>query len=152
LPGFGNQRGGIAYPVLGRTGLRGTSASFSPVDDRDLHRSRSLHSFFNQRNEWLVFDAHLRPPAEFLTFLSGLYGLAGEGKVYRAGTPKNPIALLRLLAFGDIWMPGLPVLIQRGLFRAGGWLSKATQLEGRLLDYRRLLLQEATAAAQEVRP
>lgn len=111
-----------------------------------------LHSFSNPRKEWLVFEAHLRPPAGFLTFLLGLYGLAGAGKVDAAGTPKNPLALLRLLTFGDIWLPGVPVALQRGLFRAVGWLSKSLHLEGQLLEYRTVLMREACEVNQEVRP
>lgn len=104
-----------------------------------------LHSFSNPHFEWLVFEAHLHSPADFLTFLLGLYGLASAGKVDRQGTPRNPVALLRLLAFGDVWLPGLPVILQRGLFHAVGRLSRWMALEEELTGYRSALLQAATA-------
>lgn len=106
-----------------------------------------LHSFSNRHSERLVFEAHLQPPARFLNFVLGLYGLASAGKVNRQGMPRNPIALLRLLAFGDVWLPGLPLVLQRGIFNAAGRLSRWMALEEQLLGYGSALLHAARADA-----
>lgn len=95
----------------------------------------TTHAFENAGAEWLVFDL-TADCAAFGDFFRCLFGLAQAGEVHADGTPKNPLAMLRILAFSDIWLPAVPVTVQKLVFAAASWLSARTVVEGRLAAYR----------------
>ena len=85
----------------------GESASVPPY---------TVHRFWNATDEDTVFEAEVRPAGGFEFFMRASFGLARDGKTTDDGVPRNPFELGLLMRPADIYLPGLPVALQRTIF------------------------------------
>jgi mannose-6-phosphate isomerase-like protein (cupin superfamily) len=85
----------------------GESASVPPY---------TVHRFWNATDEDTVFEAEVRPAGGFEFFMRASFGLARDGKTTKDGVPRNPFELGLLMRPADVYLPGLPVALQRAIF------------------------------------
>ena len=95
--------GSDSHLVLGP----GESASVPPY---------TVHRFWNATDKDTVFEAEVRPAGGFEFFMRASFGLAHDGKTTEEGTPRNPFELGLLMRPVDVYLPGLPVALQRTIF------------------------------------
>jgi mannose-6-phosphate isomerase-like protein (cupin superfamily) len=81
-------------------------------------RPRTVHGFRNASAAPAVLRCTVAPGAEFEQFLRGMQAAAEAGRTNAAGLPRDPRRLARLLLDADFHFPGLPMTLQRALFRA----------------------------------
>ncbi|MDP8951532.1 MAG: cupin domain-containing protein [Actinomycetota bacterium] len=87
----------------------GDSASVPPY---------TVHRFWNPTDEETVFEAEVRPAGGFEAFMRTSFGLARDGRTSRGGMPRNPMELGLLMQPADVYLPGLPVPVQKAVFGA----------------------------------
>lgn len=91
--------------------------------DTVIVRPNTVHGFRNASDAPAVLRCTVTPGAEFEQFLSGMQAAAEAGQTNAAGLPRDPRRLARLLLKADFHFPGLPMALQRKLFRALAALS-----------------------------
>ncbi len=101
----------------------------------------TVHRFCNGTDEETVFEAEVRPPGGFEVFMRASFGLVRDGRTSR-GVPHNPLELGLLMQPADVFLPGLPVPVQKAVF---GVLASAA----RHLGYETRFLQYADPDARE---
>lgn len=87
-------------------------------------RPDTIHGFCNRSGAPAALRCAVTPGAGFERFLRGMQAAAEAGRVNAAGLPRDPRLLARLLLDADFHFPGLPMAMQRALFR--GLASIAT--------------------------
>lgn len=86
-----------------------------------------VHRFFNKSSEHPVkFRVTIEPARHFEATLRIAYGLAADGKTNKKGMP-HIWHLAIILQKGESYLPGLPLVIQRGLF---GVLARIARMKG----------------------
>ncbi|MEW9051569.1 MAG: cupin domain-containing protein [Neobacillus sp.] len=93
----------------------------------------SLHKFYNPNKEPILFHCKIVPARSFEKTLRIAYGLANDQKVNSKGIPKNVLALAVLFHSGESYVPGIPIMIQKGLFGMLYYLAKFMGIEDRLV-------------------
>jgi quercetin dioxygenase-like cupin family protein len=81
-------------------------------------RPGTVHGFRNASDAPAVLRCTVTPGAGFERFLRGMQAAAEARRTNAAGLPRDPRRLARLLLDADFHFPGLPMPLQRGLFRA----------------------------------
>ena len=93
------------------------------------------HRFFSESDEPITFLVTVLEPGRLEDTLRILYGLAGDGKVRKGGTPKNPLVIAIVSQWGDIYLASLPVWLQIALFKPLAALARAMGYEKKLGVY-----------------
>jgi mannose-6-phosphate isomerase-like protein (cupin superfamily) len=78
---------------------------------------RQLHTFANNGNAPVRFRIETRPPGGVVAAFQLAFAVANAGGAAKDGLPKNPLIRLRFLRLTQGFVPGLPLWLQRGLFR-----------------------------------
>jgi len=78
-----------------------------------------LHSFWNETNEEVIFEAEIYPPKNIEKGLRLTYQLSQEGKISKKNIPYNPFYTLILMDYFDSYFAFVPWKLQRFLFRQG---------------------------------
>lgn len=81
-------------------------------------RPKTEHGFRNASGAPAVLLCTVTPGVGFEQFLRGMQAAAEAGRTNAAGLPRDPRRLARLLLDADFHFPGLPMSLQRALFRA----------------------------------
>jgi quercetin dioxygenase-like cupin family protein len=76
----------------------------------------SRHRFANDTDRPVTFVAKISPARQFEETIRIVYGMAREGKVNKAGLPKNPLQLGLLFEIGGTYPAAMPLWLQRVLF------------------------------------
>lgn len=76
----------------------------------------SRHRFANDTDRPIIFVAKITPARQFEETIRIAYGLASEGKVNKAGLPKNLLQLALLFAIGGTYPAAMPLWLQRAIF------------------------------------
>ncbi len=122
-------RGGEPPVVL----APGESASVPPY---------TVHRFWNGTDEETVFEAEVRPSGEFEAFMRASFGLARDGRTNRGGVPRNPLDLGLLMQPADVFLPGLPVPVQKAVFGALASAARRLGYETRFDRYADSVVRE----------
>lgn len=78
----------------------------------------SLHRFYNPSDkDPIIFRTYIRPARNFEKTLRIGYGLVNDGKVNKKGVPKNIWHLALLLHYGESYLPGIHLILQKIIFR-----------------------------------
>jgi len=83
-----------------------------------------LHSFWNETDQPVVFEAEIFPPKNIEKGLRLTYKLSQEGKINKRNIPNNPFYTLILMDYFDSYFDFIPWKLQRFLFRQGANLAK----------------------------
>ncbi len=86
-------------------------------------RPNTIHGFRNGSTAPVLLRCTVTPGAGFEQFLRGMQAVAVSGRATAAGLPRDPRRLARLLLAADFHFPGLPMGLQRWLFRLLAALS-----------------------------
>jgi len=81
-------------------------------------RPNAIHGFRNASGAPAVLRCTVTPGEGFEKFLRGIQAAAEAGQTNAAGLPRDPRRLARLLLDADFHFPGIPMALQRTLFRA----------------------------------
>ena len=76
------------------------------------------HRFWNATDEPTVFEAEIRPAANFEKAIRVADGMARDGRTNAKGVPKNLFELALLYELADSYLTGMPLFLQRGIFGA----------------------------------
>ncbi|MER2998985.1 cupin domain-containing protein [Pontibacter populi] len=77
----------------------------------------SLHRFYNpSQTETILFKVYIRPARNFEKTLRIAYGLVNDGKVNRKGIPKSIWHMALLFHYGESYLPGIPLFLQKRVF------------------------------------
>lgn len=115
-------------PIEGVLGIEldGTHLQVFP-GQKAIAPSNSLHRFYNpSEQETILFRTYIRPARNFEKTLRIGYGLVNDGKVNKNGVPGNIWHLALLLHYGESYLPGIPLFLQKKVFRV--LASTATKL------------------------
>lgn len=88
-----------------------------PGDAPALAPKRVHHRFFNPGTTPIRFRCVVRPSRRFEDMLRIVYGLAHDGLMNKKGLPKNLLTLAICYEIGESYVPGMPLWLQRGIFR-----------------------------------
>lgn len=94
----------------------------------------TVHRFCNGTDEETVFEAEVRPPGGFEVFMRASFGLVRDGRTSR-GVPHNPLELGLLMQPADVFLPGLPVPVQKAVFGVLASAARHLGYETRFLRY-----------------
>ena len=86
------------------------------------------HTFWNAGDGELHHTVELRPALQSEGFFETVFGLQRDGKLV-AGRPPNPLMMAPVIVEYENWLAGLPVPVQKALFKPLAFL-------GGLLGYR----------------
>jgi quercetin dioxygenase-like cupin family protein len=86
------------------------------VGDSAFVPKMAHHRFYNVTDNYATAMVELRPARNFEKSLRIAYGLARDGKTNEKSLPKNIWHLALLFQLGEGYIPGLPLLVQRGIF------------------------------------
>lgn len=81
-------------------------------------RPNTIHGFRNASRARAVLRCTVTPGAGFEQFLRGMQAAAEAGHTNAAGLPRDTRRLARLLLDADFHFPGIPMALQRMLYRA----------------------------------
>ena len=85
------------------------------------------HHARNETDEPVSFVVTVAPPRHYEAALRATCGLARDGRTTKDGVPRNPFELAQVALLAESYLVGVPVPLQRGLFRAlaalGRWLG-----------------------------
>jgi mannose-6-phosphate isomerase-like protein (cupin superfamily) len=76
----------------------------------------TVHRFWNSSPEPVVFEAEIRPASNFEKTLRAQFGLAEDGRTNDKAIPKNIFELALIYELAESYVPGLPLLLQKGIF------------------------------------
>jgi mannose-6-phosphate isomerase-like protein (cupin superfamily) len=85
---------------------------------------RTLHQFWNSSDELVVFTDEVRPGWRYEASMRVFYGLARDGKVNKAGVPTNLWEIALVTQLSESYFPGIPILVQQGLFSLLGTIAQ----------------------------
>ncbi len=85
---------------------------------------RTLHQFWNSRDEPVVFTDEVRPGWRYEATMRVFYGLARDGKVNKTGFPTNFWEIVLVTQLSESYFPGIPLILQQGLFGLLGTIAK----------------------------
>lgn len=89
-------------------------------------RPNKVHGFHNASAAPALVRCTVIPGAGFERLLRGMQPAAEAGRSMAAGLPRDPRRLARLLLDADFHFPGLPMALQRTVFRLFAALAPAT--------------------------
>lgn len=78
---------------------------------------KTIHGFRNASGAPAVLRCTITPGSAFERFLRDMQAAAEGGHTTTAGLPRDPRRLAQLLLYADFHFPGLPMALQRALFR-----------------------------------
>lgn len=85
------------------------------------------HRFWNATDEPTVFEAEIRPAANFEKAIRAGDGMARDGKTNEKGVPKNLFELALAYELAESYLTGMPLFLQKGIF---GALAKIARKRG----------------------
>jgi mannose-6-phosphate isomerase-like protein (cupin superfamily) len=88
---------------------------------------KAVHSFWNSSPEPVRFTVEIRPARHFEEALRTGFGLARDGRMNNKGIPTNIWELALIFELSESFLPGMPLLLQRGIF---GVLAKIARWKG----------------------
>lgn len=91
----------------------------TPNDEKVIVEKFTLHSFWNEQNEEVRFEAEIYPPKNIEKGLRLTYELSQQGKINKRNIPYNPFYTLILMDYFDSYFWFTPWKLQRFLFRQG---------------------------------
>ena len=91
----------------------------TPDDPKVTVEKFVLHSFWNERDEEVSFEAEIFPPKNIERGIRLTYQLAKEGKINKKNIPYNPFYTLVLMDYFDSYFAFIPWKLQKFLFRQG---------------------------------
>lgn len=94
--------------------------------------SRTVHTFRNASATPVTFRTEISSGRGFERFIRGWYGLAIDGRSGERGAPRGVLDMVVLIDEGDVNVPGVPLILQRGLRRALRWLARLAGAEARV--------------------
>ncbi|MBB6612662.1 cupin domain-containing protein [Pontibacter sp. Tf4] len=84
----------------------------------------SLHRFYNPSpTETILFRTYIRPARNFEKTLRIAYGLVNDGKTNNKGIPASIWHMALLFTYGESYLPGIPLLLQKKIFGFLAWLA-----------------------------
>lgn len=92
----------------------------------------TVHTFRNASDAPVSFLTEIVGGRGFERFIRGWYGVAIDGRSDRHGAPRSLLDAVVLLDEGDVNVPGVPRILQRGLRRALRWLARVLGAERRV--------------------
>ncbi|MEM9544663.1 MAG: cupin domain-containing protein [Bacteroidota bacterium] len=98
--------------------------TLGPHDKKVIVNKFVLHSFWNEQEEPVVFEAEIYPPKNIEKGLRLSYKLSQEGKVNKKNIPFNLFYTLVLMSYFDSYFAFIPWRIQRFLFQQGAKFAK----------------------------
>lgn len=90
------------------------------------------HGFRNASNREVQYVVTADPGAQLERFLRTMTALTNDGRTWRGGMPRNPLALAAALNEVDMVLVGPPVLVQRALIRSLAVLASVLGLRNPL--------------------
>ena len=93
-------------------------------DDKVIVEPFTLHSFWNESDKEISFQAEIYPPVNIEKGIRLTYKLAEEGKVNKRNIPYNPMYSLILMEYFDSYFAVIPWKLQRLLFRSGAKFAR----------------------------
>jgi len=93
----------------------------------------SIHRFYNDSAEPVVFLTTVRPARYFEYFLRLSYGLARDGKVRSSGIPKSLWHAAVFFRWGETYMPNVPLAAQKAIFGALYRMARMLNVEKKLM-------------------
>ena len=94
-----------------------------PGDKKVIVEKFMLHSFWNEQDVPVKFQAEIYPPVNIEKGLRLSYKLAQDGKINSRNIPSNPFHSFILMDYFDAYFPWFPWKIQKWLFRMGSNLA-----------------------------
>lgn len=97
-----------------------------------------VHGFWNHTDQFVSFNAQIRPAGTFERFIRCGYGLDTDGRsfympILKQYLPKNILLLGTLFEFGEFYVPYIPRFLQKAIFgilaRLSEWTGSAKTLE-----------------------
>ncbi|MGH1363678.1 MAG: cupin domain-containing protein [Calditrichia bacterium] len=95
-----------------------------PDDDMVVVDKFVLHSFWNETDEEVRFEAEIYPPINIEKGLRLTYKLSQEGKINKNNIPTNPFHTLILMNDFDSYFAIIPWKIQKFMFAQGANLAR----------------------------
>jgi quercetin dioxygenase-like cupin family protein len=96
----------------------------------------SHHRFANDTDRPVTFVAKITPAHRFEETIRIAYGMARDGKVNKAGLPKNPLQLALLFEIGGTYPAAMPLWLQRAIFTPLIKLARWRKIERTFDKYR----------------
>lgn len=94
-----------------------------------------LHTFANESGTPAVIRIETKPAGGVVRAFQIAYGVANEGGSARDGLPRNPIVRLVFIRTSEGFLPRVPVIVQKAVFRAADFVAQLTGIEKRLTRY-----------------
>lgn len=85
--------------------------------DKRLVPLYTPHTFSNNHDEPVTFRVRLTPPSQFEESVRIHYGLMDDGLTDKKGNPKTLAHTALILSMQNTWIVGLPIWLQRFLFK-----------------------------------
>ncbi len=95
-----------------------------PGDEKVVVDKFVLHSFWNETDEAVIFEAEIYPPKNIEKGLRLTYQLSQEGKINKNNIPYNPFYTLILMDYFDSYFAVIPWKFQKFLFHQGANFAK----------------------------
>ena len=102
----------------------------SANDDKIVVEKFTLHSFWNDTDEEVKFQAEIYPPKNIERGLRLTYALSEKGKINKRNIPYNPFHTFILMEYFDAYFAYVPWKLQRFFFRMGAGLSRLFGYKG----------------------
>ncbi len=93
------------------------------------------HRFFSDSSQPTTFRVTVLEPGRLEDGLRILYGLARDGKVTKKGIPKDPLVVALGSQWSDMYLAGMPIWLQQGLFKPLAALARSRGYEKKLDRY-----------------
>ncbi|RTE11734.1 cupin domain-containing protein [Paenibacillus whitsoniae] len=93
----------------------------------------SIHRFYNDSTEPVVFLTTVRPARYFEYFLRLSYGLARDGKLRSNGIPKSLLDAAVFFHWGETYMPNVSLKVQKAIFGTLYRIARMLNVEKKLM-------------------
>jgi len=94
-----------------------------------------LHRFVNDRDEPVTFTVEARPAGGLVKAFQLAYAVANESGEGKDGLPANFLVKLYFVKLSKGYLPGIPLLLQKLLFKAAIFILRITGKKQRLDRY-----------------
>lgn len=89
---------------------------------------RQPHRFANEHDAPVIFTIETKPAGGVVKAFQLAYGIANDGGAALDGLPKNPIARLVFVKTAQGYLPGIPLALQRIVFRCAALMARVAGL------------------------
>jgi hypothetical protein len=102
---------------------------------------KTAHRFWNSSSKPAVFEVEIRPARNFEKSLRAQFGLVAAGKTTTRAIPKNVLDLALIYELSESYIAGVPLVLQRDVFRALAKIARWTGTTPNSLGTRALEVQ-----------